>query len=272
MTQWIQTSNTKQDGTPVTRAIKISGMGEQIFFTDSAYAEISDDVADLLASQIDEISKVSEPASPGTYYGDAGQNTTIQIVLPDNAFDHFTAESGDVDALTTEKRISIFRGGHAKTTEPLFHNKDTDGSTPLDWDVSVGGFPLYIIELPFFGNDSGSGDYKSVKLNYNNQSKNLTSVFNDDSTRTATTWEDENYSQSRAFFNWAVYDDKILFSDGFVSDSDRGHSVRGFSSGHNGSNRLVEGYSNNTAKPIKSIQVSTEFEATGQISIIGVRL
>jgi hypothetical protein len=102
MTQWIQTSNTKQDGTPVTRAIKISGMGEEIFFTTNAYAEVSDDVADLLASQLDDISKVSEPASPGAYYGDAGQNTTTEIVLPDNAFDHFTSESGDVDELDTE--------------------------------------------------------------------------------------------------------------------------------------------------------------------------
>jgi len=103
MTQWIQTSNTNQNGTPVTRAISISGMGEEIFFTDNAYAEVSDDVADLLASQLDDISKVIKPRDPGEYYGDAGQNTTVEIILPDSAFDSFTAESGDIDALTAEQ-------------------------------------------------------------------------------------------------------------------------------------------------------------------------
>jgi len=33
MTQWIESSNVKQDGTPVTRRIKIQGMDSDIWFT-----------------------------------------------------------------------------------------------------------------------------------------------------------------------------------------------------------------------------------------------
>jgi len=79
MTTWIESSNVKQDGTPVTRRIKIPNMSEDIWFTDNAYAEVADDVADILANNISTISKVSEPSSPGSYYGDAGSNTTVRL-------------------------------------------------------------------------------------------------------------------------------------------------------------------------------------------------
>lgn len=103
MTQWIQSSHTFQDGTPITKRIKIEGMGEEIVFTDKAYAEVSVDVADLLASQNDFITKVSAPSTPGTYYSDPSANATISVTLPDDAFNHFTAESGDVDVLDADE-------------------------------------------------------------------------------------------------------------------------------------------------------------------------
>jgi len=104
MTTWIESSNTKQDGTPVTRRIKIPEMDEDIWFTTNAFAEVGDDVADILANNIDTLSKVSEPAEPGEYYGDAGDNTTIQINISDGVFDAVTAESGSFDSVDTEEQ------------------------------------------------------------------------------------------------------------------------------------------------------------------------
>jgi len=104
MTTWIESSNTKQDGTPVTRRIKIPNMSEDIWFTDNAYAEVADDVADILANNISTISKLgSAPSSPGSYYGDAGSNTTVEIVVADGAYNNLTVESLDSDTLSTEK-------------------------------------------------------------------------------------------------------------------------------------------------------------------------
>ncbi|MFB1066432.1 hypothetical protein [Natrinema sp. H-ect4] len=112
MTTWIQSSNTKQDGTPVTRKIKIPEMAEEIWFTDQAYAETADDVADILANNIDSITKVAEPTDPGTYYGDAGANTTVEIVVADGAFDNLTVESLDSDVVSTDELPSAhgYRG------------------------------------------------------------------------------------------------------------------------------------------------------------------
>ncbi|WP_227357697.1 right-handed parallel beta-helix repeat-containing protein [Haladaptatus salinisoli] len=72
-------------------------MGEEIWFTDKAYAEVSTMVADLLASQNDFINKVTAPSSPGTYYEDAPQNAQVTVELPSGAFDHLSADSFDID-------------------------------------------------------------------------------------------------------------------------------------------------------------------------------
>lgn len=106
MTTWIESSNLKQDGTPVTTRIKIDEMAEDIWFTDNAYAEVAVDVADILANNIDSITKVSEPSSPGTYYGDASDNTTIQINISDGVFDAVTLESLDADSVSTEQAVN----------------------------------------------------------------------------------------------------------------------------------------------------------------------
>lgn len=105
MTQWIQSSNTKQDGTPVTRAIKIPEMSEEIWFTTNAYAEVSQTVGDLLANQLESISKVSKPASPGTYYGDAGSNTTVQLVLADKSFNDLSV-TGTADIAVSDTDVT----------------------------------------------------------------------------------------------------------------------------------------------------------------------
>ncbi|WP_459191813.1 hypothetical protein [Halosimplex sp. J119] len=101
MTQWIQSTNTKQDGTPVTRVIKIPEIDQEIWFTDNAYAEVPTDIAEILADQINTITKVSEPSDPGTYYGDAGQNTQIKLVIANGAFDSLTARVVDADSVST---------------------------------------------------------------------------------------------------------------------------------------------------------------------------
>ena len=90
MTQWIETTKTLQNGEPVTRAIEIEPMDREVYLTDNAYAEVTDEVADLLATNISNISKVSEPASPGSYFGDAGENTKVKIVAPDDTFEDLT--------------------------------------------------------------------------------------------------------------------------------------------------------------------------------------
>lgn len=103
MTQWIELSNVKQDGTPVSRNIKIPEMNKEIWFTTNAYAEVSDQVADLLAANIPAISKVAKPASPGTYYGDAGANTTVELVLSDGSFQNLTvSETTDTKTVESE--------------------------------------------------------------------------------------------------------------------------------------------------------------------------
>jgi len=102
MTTWIETTHTKQDGTPYTRKIKVASMDETIWFTDEAYAEVADDVADILANNIDDISTVPEPSSPGEYYGDAGSNTVVDVVVADAAYDKLTVESMAADVVDTE--------------------------------------------------------------------------------------------------------------------------------------------------------------------------
>ncbi len=134
MTTWIETTNVKQDGTPVTRRIKIEEMDEEIWFTDNAYAETADDVADILANNIDAISKVSEPSSPGTYYGDAGDNVTVEIVVADAAFDNVTVEKLQSDSIDTE-RTTITQSSEADFSQ---YNPHVDRSPELDaaWGVS----------------------------------------------------------------------------------------------------------------------------------------
>ena len=128
MTTWIETTNTKQDGTPATRNIKIPEMSEEIWFTDNCYAEVSSDVADILANNIDAISKVAEPSSPGTYYGDAGENTTVELVVADGAFDNLTVESLDSDLVGTEKAVSRAIGSDHKQSGAIQGPQDRTGS------------------------------------------------------------------------------------------------------------------------------------------------
>jgi len=104
MTQWIKTSKTLQNGEPITRAIEIEPMDREIFFTDSAYAEVTDEVADLLANNISSISKVSEPDSPGSYFGDAGENVKVQVIAPDNTFEDLTV-IGDEQTLKQNRLL-----------------------------------------------------------------------------------------------------------------------------------------------------------------------
>ncbi|WP_254535249.1 polysaccharide deacetylase family protein [Halomarina litorea] len=103
MTTWIETSRLKQDGTPVTRRIKISNMDSDIWFTTNGYAEVGDDVADLLANNVNSISKLgSAPSTPGSYYGDMTDSETIKVVVPDGAFDDVTVQTLDVDTATAD--------------------------------------------------------------------------------------------------------------------------------------------------------------------------
>ena len=97
MTQWIETTKTLQNGEPVTRAIEIEPMDREIYLTDNSYAEVTDEVADLLANNISSISKVSEPDSPGSYFGDAGENVKVKLVAPDDTFQDLTVV-GDASA------------------------------------------------------------------------------------------------------------------------------------------------------------------------------
>ncbi|ELY91485.1 polysaccharide deacetylase family protein [Natrialba taiwanensis] len=148
MTTWLESSNTLQDGTPVSRRIKIPEISEEVWFTDNAYAEVSDDVADILANNIGSISKVSEPTDPGTYYNDDNANTTIEIIVEDGTFDALTAESVDADTATitatdttgelqTQRDVESWystRGGPVATMPPaasLFEDLS-------EWYVSVG--------------------------------------------------------------------------------------------------------------------------------------
>lgn len=98
--------NQKQDGSPVTRRIKIPEIDGDVWFTTNAYAEVANDVADLLASNLDAIQKVSEPADPGSYYGDEGENITIKVVgIGDGEYDNLTVlrylDAGSVGTVLT---------------------------------------------------------------------------------------------------------------------------------------------------------------------------
>lgn len=105
MTQWIETTKTLQNGEPVTRAIEIEPMDREIYLTDNAYAEVTDEVADLLANNISSILKVSEPDSPGSYFGDAGENVKVQVVAPDDTFEDLTViGNASAESVSTEQQ------------------------------------------------------------------------------------------------------------------------------------------------------------------------
>ena len=119
MTQWIEMLNRKQDGTPVTRRIKIPEIGGDVWFTDNGYAEVSNSVADLLASNIDAIQKVAAPSTPGTYYGDEGSNVTVKVVgIEDGEFDNATVFGLlDAGSISTDKAIIGDSARHFSATK-----------------------------------------------------------------------------------------------------------------------------------------------------------
>jgi len=98
MTQWIEQTATFQDGQPKTKAIKIPEMSKEVYFTTNAFAEVPDNVADLLAAASEDIRKVSTPSSPGEYYEEAPNNAQVTINLPDGFFDNLSADNFDVDS------------------------------------------------------------------------------------------------------------------------------------------------------------------------------
>ncbi|ELY91484.1 hypothetical protein [Natrialba taiwanensis] len=153
MTTWVESSNTLQDGSPVSRRIKIDEISEEVWFTDNAYAEVSDDVADILANNLDSITKVSEPSDPGTYYNEDNANTTIEIIVEDGTFDAVTAEVGDIDDLSTEQMFvlptDLSQVSGSDTTLHLHDGTNSitlaDGSTTSNvgyyrWDESASGW------------------------------------------------------------------------------------------------------------------------------------
>ena len=137
MTTWIETTNVKQDGTPVTRKIKIPEMAEEIWFTDNAYAEVADDVADILANNIDAISKTTEPSSPGSYYGDAGSNTTVELVVADGAYDNLTVETLDSDLVSTGE---LYNADNLATTRVHLDPDDSSQIVVKDRDDKIGTY------------------------------------------------------------------------------------------------------------------------------------
>lgn len=135
MTQWIQSSNTLQDGSPVTRNIKIPEMDKEIWFTENAYAEVADSVADVLAAELDAINKVSEPATPGSYYGDAGQNTTVEVVLADESFSDIYAETATHNSVKTEDAQIKLYAERIQLSEYATSGSGTD-SDPFKIDLA----------------------------------------------------------------------------------------------------------------------------------------
>lgn len=128
MPTWIETSNTHQNGEPVTRKIKIPTMDRAIWMTDNGYAEVSDNVADILANNINSISKTTEPSDPGTYYGDAGENTVVEIIVADGAYDALTVEnlSADTTQIDAQLGIPIYSDDTNAPTESNYFN-DSEG-------------------------------------------------------------------------------------------------------------------------------------------------
>ena len=195
MTQWIETSKTLQNGEPVTRAIEIEPMDREIFFTDSAYAEVTDEVADLLTNNISSISKVSEPGEPGSYFGDAGENVMVQVIAPDNTFEDLTvirdasAESVSTDELSnyilvstqTELYDAIGTGQPARLTSDILTttglSKDVGDTDVL---VDFNGYELKRDtdhnERQFQITTTGNVEFKNGRVDGNRSEQ---SVFND---------------------------------------------------------------------------------------------
>lgn len=128
MSQWIQTTNANL------RSIKVDGLSDDVWFTDQQYSEVTQSVADLLAAEIDSISKVSEPGTPGDYYESDYDGTTLNVSIDSDPgpFSDFTV-TGTVSAGTVDSQT-------ISTDEANIRPLKIGYLTDLHWGSTYGSF------------------------------------------------------------------------------------------------------------------------------------
>lgn len=174
MSQWIQTTNSNL------RSIKVDGLSDDVWFTDQGYSEVTQSVGDLLATEIDSISKVSTPGTPGDYYESDYDGTTLTVNLesPSGPFDTITvtgtANVGSLDAtdsISTEQ-ITTTPGQNGQNRFPSTYSVKYTG--PLRAPHTASGYEFIGKTSPvpchqMFHADKKAATYTIYYGRYSNQ-------------------------------------------------------------------------------------------------------
>ncbi|WP_394743345.1 hypothetical protein [Natronococcus roseus] len=104
MTQWIQVTETKQNGNPTIRRIKRPDPDEPIWFTEKGYAEVSESLATDLSMNLDVVEEVPEPDEPGEYFEEVNEQyeIVVEINRENGTFDVVDANEVDSGSVRTE--------------------------------------------------------------------------------------------------------------------------------------------------------------------------
>jgi len=179
--------------------------------------------------------------------------------------------------VTDTKELSVgpktssieFPNGAAITKTPLYHSTDDDGTTAFSFDTGdfSNAHDEYVVWGHVQGNDSGSANYKPLEITFNNiTAADYSYTYESGGTLTEVTggsaWQDGIFSTWQGYFKYRI--------SGILGNGEEPFIVAE-STSHRRANVLQRGvYEGVLGSRISSFQLSTGFEATGVMTVIGV--
>jgi hypothetical protein len=181
-----------------------------------------------------------------------------------------TLESATVNGPTDTKELSVTHNGSPAITENVVAVlEDANDTTALALDT--GSLPTYDrLRIEGYIGGHGGGAYNPVEIRVNNTSS---SYYTFTHISGATLGQTSSATEFRDFMfdQWVMQAHWILNQSAEGQSTARGVTLSSNSAAHRNSQRLLYGEMyENGAVPVDSVQISTDFNATAKLAVVGV--